>query len=246
MPMSITGGTRALPTFEENESNPEAYGFIPTSFFTGLNPESLFFLQAGGRPSLLDTALKTQDTGSLQHKMIKAFENIVIANDCSIRNSLGYIFSPMYNGGYDTSEMLMIDDKIEFSSFIDIKSLADELNIENGWIPKHVDEYISINKLKNDQIVNDSLISSVENVIIVDNTDYTLEDPNPNKINYFELSRLIGARAKQLENDATPLINIGNEIDFVNIAMMEFEAGLLKDINIIEKYSDGSTKRITI
>jgi len=246
MPMSITGGTRALPTFDENETNPEAHGFIPTSFFTGLNPESLFFLQAGGRPSLLDTALKTQDTGSMQHKMIKAFENIIIANDGSIRNSLGYIFSPMYNNGYDVSEMLMIDDKLEFSSFIDIKSLADELNIENGWIPEHVDKYVSINKFKNDQIVNDVLTPPTKNIIFIDNIDYSLEDPNPHMVNYFELSRIIGARAKQLENNAKPLMNIGDEIDFVNIAMMEFDAGLLEDINIIEKYSDGTTKRVTI
>ena len=245
MPMSITGGTRALPTFDENDSNPEAHGFIPTSFFTGLNPESLFFLQAGGRPPLLDTALKTQETGSMQHKMVKAFENIVIANDSSIRNSLGYIFSPMYNAGYDTSEMLMIDDKTEFSSFVDIKSLADELNIENGWIPKHVNSFIESNKMKNDQIVND-VLPTEKHVVLVDNTDYTLQDPNPNKINYFELSRIIGARAKQLENNAKPLLKIGDEIDFVNIAMMEFEAGLLHDINIIEKYSGGSSKRVTI
>ena len=246
MPMSITDGTRALPTFDENDTNPEAFGFIPTSFFEGLNPESLFFLQAGGRPSLLDTALKTQDTGSMQHKMVKAFENIVIANDGSIRNSLGYIFSPMYNNGYDVAEMVMIDDRLEFSSFIDIKSLADELNIENGWIPEHVNAYISNNKLKNDQIVNDVLIPSTEDIAFVDNTDYTLQDPNPHVVNYFELSRIIGARAKQLENDATPFVDIGDEIDFVNIAMMEFEQGFLSNINVIEKYSDGSTKRMIV
>jgi len=245
MPMSITGGTRALPTFDPNETNPEAFGFIPTSFFTGLNPESLFFLQAGGRPSLLDTALKTQETGSMQHKMIKAFENIVIANDGSIRNSLGYIFTPVYNGGYDVAEMVMIDDRMEFSSFIDIKSLADELNLENGWIPKHVNDYISINKDKNNDIYND-VLPGVEYIPIKDTIDYTLQDPNPNKINYFEFSRVIGTRAKQLENNYEPLIDIGDEIDFVNIAMMEFAAGKLQDIKIIEKYSDKTSKIVTI
>ena len=244
MPMSITGKTRALPTFDENDTNPEAYGFIPTSFFTGLNPESLFFLQAGGRPSLLDTALKTQDTGSMQHKMVKAFENVVIAYDGSVRNSLGYIFSPVYNNGYDVAEMIMIDEKLEFSSFIDIKSLADELNLENGWIPTHVNEYINLNKQTNDSIINDVLSPPIKYVNEKDTTNYKLEDPNPHIVNYFELSRIIGARAKQLENNAKPLIDIGDEIDFVNIAMMEYEAGLLDDINVIQKYSDGSSKRI--
>jgi DNA-directed RNA polymerase beta' subunit/DNA-directed RNA polymerase subunit K/omega len=243
MPMSITGGTRALPTFDPNETNPEAYGFIPTSFFTGLNPESLFFLQAGGRPSLLDTALKTQETGSMQHKMIKAFENIVIANDGSIRNSLGYIFTPVYNGGYDTAEMVMTDDRLEFSSFIDIKSLADELNLENGWIPEHVNDYISIDK--NNNIYN-NVLPEVEYIHINDTTDYTLQDPNPNEINYFEFSRVIGTRAKQLENNEEPLVDIGDELDFVNIAMMEFAAGKLQDIKIVERYSDKTSKIVTI
>jgi len=245
MPMSITGGTRALPTFDPNETNPEAFGFIPTSFFTGLNPESLFFLQAGGRPSLLDTALKTQETGSMQHKMIKAFENIVIANDGSIRNSLGYIFTPVYNGGYDVAEMVMTDDRMEFSSFVDIKSLADELNLENGWIPEHVSDYISINKDKNNNIYND-VLPEMEYIPTIDTIDYTLQDPNPNKINYFEFSRVIGTRAKQLENNEEPLVDIGDELDFVNIAMMEFAAGKLQNIKIVEKYSDKTSKIVTI
>jgi DNA-directed RNA polymerase beta' subunit/DNA-directed RNA polymerase subunit K/omega len=247
IPTSITNGTRTLPIFDENESNPEAHGFIPTSFLTGLDPAALFFLQAGGRPNLLDTALKTQDTGSLQHKMVKAFENVEIGFDGSVRNTIGHIFLPMYNSGYDTGEMLFVNDERnpEFSSFIDIKSLADELNLEAGWIPKHVKNHIVKNKEKYDDIVNDKLpIGNGDDAI--DDIDYTLLDPHKRELNYYELSRIIGARAKQLENNAKPLVKIGNTIDFVDIAMMEYDAGLLDNINIIEKYSNGTSRRIVV
>jgi DNA-directed RNA polymerase II subunit RPB1 len=145
---SLSNRTRTLPTFDSNDTNPEAYGFISTSFLQGLDPAALFHLQAGGRPALLDTSLKTQETGSMQHKMVKAFENVIVSYDGSVRNAIGTLFSPIYNSGYDVAEMMMIDTlgKPEFSSFVDIKSLADELNIEAGWIPKHVKDKIYSNR----------------------------------------------------------------------------------------------------
>src|SRR5205823_14564934 len=51
---TITGGRRLLSTYDVDDNNPEAHAFIPTSFFTGLSPQGLFFLQAGGRENLLD------------------------------------------------------------------------------------------------------------------------------------------------------------------------------------------------
>jgi DNA-directed RNA polymerase subunit K/omega len=62
-----------------------------------------------------------------------------------------------------------------------------------------------------------------------------------NKMNKFEKSRMIAARAQQLANDATPLIDIENEIDMVKIAEEEFDAGLLDFIEIIRKYPNGKS-----
>ena len=70
--------------------------------------------------------------------------------------------------------------------------------------------------------------------------DYTLLDPNPGGIDNYEKSRIIGTRAKQLENNSHPLIDIGDEVDFINIAMMEYDAGKLSMLEIVKKYPDGS------
>ena len=118
---TITGGTRLLPSYDPGDENPEAHGFIPQSLYTGLTPEGLFFLQAD-REGLLDTALKTSETGSMQHRMIKAFENIIVGYDGAIRNTVGTLFSPIYNASSDVSQMVTVDTlgKENFTSFMDL------------------------------------------------------------------------------------------------------------------------------
>jgi len=252
---TMTGGTRLLPTFDENDNNPEAHAFIPVSFFTGLSPEGLFFLQAGGREGLLDTALKTSETGAMQHRMIKAFENIIIGYDGSVRNTIGTIFSPIYNSGYDIGEMIAVEalGKSEFSSFIDLKSVVSELNIKRGWIPRSVNDYIINQRAK----ITHELGDKQENILSLPPADYVkgplIKDTKITydikapvvrqgpiiKITKFEKARIIGTRATQLSNNAPPLIDIGNEIDPVKIALMEYDSGVL-DLYIIRKFSDGS------
>ena len=240
---TITGGRRLLPTYDEDDNNPEANAFIPTSFFTGLNPQGLFFLQAGGRENLLDTALKTAETGTIAHRMVKAFENIVIGYDGSIRNTIGTMFAPMYNSGYDVGEMMAVDypGKQDFSTFIDIKSVVSELNVKRGWVPKDVNAYI-INKRQKMPSHNENILSTKYVVPSVRN-DYKITS-SQFKITKFERARLTGIRATQLSNNACPLVNIGSEIDPVKIAMSEYKAGCLKDFYIVRKYADGTYQKV--
>lgn len=252
---TLTGGKRLLPTYDEDDNNPEAHGFIPVSFFTGISPEGLFFLQAGGREGLLDTALKTAETGAMQHRMIKAFENIIIGYDGSIRNTIGTLFAPMYNSGYDIGEMMAVESlgKPDFSSFIDLKSVAAELNIKRGWVPNDVNKSVVNSRAKvatelgntQDYILPPppptyELKPSVTDTPITYNIDAPVIRPDPSiKITKFEKARIIGTRATQLSNNAPPLLNIGDEIDPVKIAIMEYNAGLL-ELYIVRKFADGS------
>lgn len=256
---TLTKGKRLLPTYDEDDNNPEANAFIPVSFFTGLSPEGLFFLQAGGREGLLDTALKTAETGAMQHRMIKAFENIIIGYDGSIRNTIGTMFAPMYNSGYDIGEMIAVETagKADLSSFIDIKSVVAELNVKRGWVEKDVNDSIVQQRLK----VAEDRAGKIENIIplpdptyvkgpVVTDTTITYDINAPvirqgpiTKITKFEKARIVGTRATQLANNAPPLVNIGNEVDPVKIAIMEYQAGVL-DLYIIRKFSDGSYQTV--
>lgn len=251
---TLTNGKRLLPTYDEDDNNPEANAFIPVSFFTGLSPEGLFFLQAGGREGLLDTALKTAETGSMQHRMIKAFENIIIGYDGSIRNTIGTMFSPMYNSGYDIAEMIAVDTrgKSDFSSFIDLKSAIAELNVERGWVPSDVDSNIVKQRARlfQDGLPPENILPPpADNYIkgpVVTDTAITYDVTTPVirqgsviKLTKFEKARIVGTRATQLSNNAPPLIPIGDELDPVKIATMEYDAGILS-LYVVRKFADGS------
>lgn len=243
---SITNNTRLLPCFDSNDNNPEANAFIPESFFTGISPPGLFFLQAGGREGLLDTALKTAETGSMNHKMIKAFENIVYAYDGSIRNTVGVMFSPMYNSGYDIAEMVAVEhpNKTDFSSFCDLKAIVNEINMKRGWVPQSVNENIIKKRIQNKLPINNLPPEITNTDHTVDLTKRIVDESSLSKINKFEKARLIGTRAKQLENNAPPLIDIGDEHNALNIAIMEYESGALgameNPLYIIRKAPDGT------
>lgn len=252
---TLTGGRRLLPTYDEDDHNPEANAFIPVSFFTGLSPEGLFFLQAGGREGLLDTALKTAETGAMQHRMIKAFENIIIGYDGSIRNTIGTLFAPMYNAGYDISEMLAVETpgKPEFSSFIDLKSVIMELNMKRGWVPKGINDDIVAARRKAAEEMKDApeiILPTPDPTYVksppVTETAITYDIKVPVvrqgpilKLTKFERARIVGTRATQLSNDAPPLVPIGEETDPVKIAIMEYQAGVL-ELYIVRKFADGS------
>jgi len=136
---TITGGTRALPGFDENDTSLEARGFITQSYWKGMTPEGLFFIQAGGREGITDTALKTADTGDIQRKMVKAFETITIKYDGSVRNTNGVIIQTSYGyNGFDVGELKSVRSEgySNLASFIDIKATANRLNSKHGWIPK--------------------------------------------------------------------------------------------------------------
>ena len=54
---------RTLPHFEKGSKYPEAKGFVKHSFYDGLSPTEFFFHTVGGREGLVDTAVKTAETG---------------------------------------------------------------------------------------------------------------------------------------------------------------------------------------
>lgn len=87
---------RTLPHFKEGSKEPKARGFVQNSFYDGLTPNEFFFHTMAGREGLIDTAVKTADTGYMQRRLIKAMEDIVVFYDTSVRNSEGNIVQFIY------------------------------------------------------------------------------------------------------------------------------------------------------
>ena len=78
---------RTLPHFTKYDDGPESRGFVESSFVKGLTPQEFFFHAMGGREGLIDTAVKTSETGYIQRKLVKAMEDCKINFDMSVRNA---------------------------------------------------------------------------------------------------------------------------------------------------------------
>lgn len=137
MPLSISQGQRCLAYYEKGDIDPAARGFCVNSFLTGLDPAELFFHQAGGRQGLMDTAVQTSETGSIHHRIIKALEDVKVANDGSVRNTVGTIFQFVYGeDGFDGAELEKIKTKSgETTTFINLARTIGRLNSKYGYYP---------------------------------------------------------------------------------------------------------------
>ena len=105
IPDGFTG--RSLPHFPIcHAKEPAAKGFVRSSFFSGLQPPEFFFHAMGGREGLIDTAVKTAETGYMQRRLMKALEDLSVHYDLSVRNAYGSIVQFIYGAdGLDPAEM---------------------------------------------------------------------------------------------------------------------------------------------
>jgi len=94
---------RTLPHFVKFDDSPASRGFVENSFISGLTPEELFFHAMGGRVGLIDTAVKTSQTGYIQRRLIKGLEDLKIEYDMTVRNNKRKIIQFTYgDDGFDT------------------------------------------------------------------------------------------------------------------------------------------------
>ncbi|KAJ4725928.1 DNA-directed RNA polymerase subunit [Melia azedarach] len=97
---------RSLPHFHRKSKEPEAKGFVANSFYSGLTATEFFFHTMGGREGLVDTAVKTADTGYMSRRLIKALEDLSIHYDNTVRNASGCIVQFLYgDDGMDPANM---------------------------------------------------------------------------------------------------------------------------------------------
>ena len=97
--------SRTLPHFNKFDDTPAARGFIENSYISGLTAPELFFHAMGGRIGLIDTAVKTSQTGYIQRRLIKGLEDIKVEYDMTVRNNKGKIIQFVYgDDGFDSTK----------------------------------------------------------------------------------------------------------------------------------------------
>lgn len=124
--MTLSGGTRCLPYFMPGDDSIEARGFVQHNFMEGVNlPEFIFHIQSS-RIGLIDTAVRTAESGHMHRLLVKTLEDITTQYDGSMRNNDHIIFQFSYSDGFDAGELLPIPGSDP--NFIDIKLIVDRLN----------------------------------------------------------------------------------------------------------------------
>ncbi len=101
---------RTLPHFNKFDDSPGARGFIENSYISGLTAPELFFHAMGGRIGLIDTAVKTSQTGYIQRRLIKGLEDLKVEYDMTVRNNMGKIVQFAY--GDDGFESTKVENQI--------------------------------------------------------------------------------------------------------------------------------------
>ena len=94
---------RTLPHFSRYDDGVESRGFVEHSFVDGLMPAEFFFHAQAGREGLIDTAVKTSDTGYIQRRLMKTMEDQHVDYDGTVRNAMGSVVQFKYgDNGVDT------------------------------------------------------------------------------------------------------------------------------------------------
>jgi DNA-directed RNA polymerase subunit A' len=133
---------RALPHFVEGDPSPRARGFVYNSYQSGLDAIEFFFHAMGGREGLVDTAVRTQQSGYMQRRLINALEHIRLEYDSTVRDSAGDIIQFRYGeDGVDPA-------KSDHGKAVNVSRLLDQIKIgeEAGepatadYVKKHLKE----------------------------------------------------------------------------------------------------------
>jgi DNA-directed RNA polymerase subunit A' len=87
---------RYLPHFRPGDLGAAARGFVYSSFYDGLSPIEVFFHSAGGREGLVDTAVRTSQSGYMQRRLINALQDLRVEYDGTVRTPYGEIIQYRY------------------------------------------------------------------------------------------------------------------------------------------------------
>ena len=89
---------RSLPHFPRGDKTPEGKGFVASSFYSGLSATEFFFHTMAGREGLVDTAVKTAETGYMSRRLMKSLEDLYTHYDGTVS-----IIEPSEEAGQTTS-----------------------------------------------------------------------------------------------------------------------------------------------
>ena len=117
-----TYNNRNLPFFHQNDDTGLARGFIEHGLLKGLTLPEFYFHHYQAREGLIDTSLKTAESGYMQRKLVKACEDSMVKYDGTVRNASNRIQQFIYgDSGVNTIKQTSYNIKYVMLSNEDIE-----------------------------------------------------------------------------------------------------------------------------
>ena len=112
---------------------PAAKGFVRNSFYSGLTPSEFLFHAVTGREGLVDTAVKTAETGYMSRRLIKSLEDLSCQYDMTVRDATGNLVQFKFGGdGLDPTNMEGDDSPVDFvRTWEHVQNLIDDKENES-------------------------------------------------------------------------------------------------------------------
>lgn len=139
IPFTLSNETRTLPHFLPNDYSPASRGFVERSYLKGLDFKEQWFHATGGRRGVIDTALKTSDSGYIQKKIVNAISDFKVWHDATTRNANGSVIQFAYGGDGMNAKELMNTKGLNYPFFMNCIVAAECLNSEAEQNPEYDD-----------------------------------------------------------------------------------------------------------
>ena len=205
---------RTLPHYNKFDDSPNARGFVENSYISGLTAPELFFHAMGGRIGLIDTAVKTSQTGYIQRRLIKGLEDLKVEYDMTVRNNKQKVIQFNYgDDGFDStrieSQSISLAEMSieEIYLMYDIVGINDErektINVYSKSAHNRMKRQIGKTKEKCEEYINKMITSKkllIENVFKNKNEDF-IKIP-------IAFSHMITNIQEQLQLNANSIVDI--------------------------------------
>jgi DNA-directed RNA polymerase II subunit RPB1 len=153
---------RSLAYFHQNDDSALARGFIESTFTRGIHPAQFIYHNMTSREGLIDTAVKTAETGYIQRRLVKLLEDVCVKYDCTVRNANNTIIQFIYgdNGNETSKQSLHVSKFLEMNN----KEIENKIKFDDG-LDEEINNklYLKVLKLR-DIIRRAKVITSINNI----------------------------------------------------------------------------------
>ncbi len=162
---------RALSHYREGDQSPAARGFVKACYRDGLNPTEFFFHAMGGREGLVDTAVRTQQSGYMQRRLINALEYLRVENDGTVRDSRGDVVEFRYGeDGVDVA-------KSDHGKAVNIERLVERIKLGSKVDKPAPKEYVATQLGRLEEVLTPVLLSeTLKNTLAAKLTKEAIDD----------------------------------------------------------------------